>query len=44
MKVQSLKMFKTTKDMFYKQFEFLCKLTGPIMGFREPCPLFRPNL
>ena len=22
MKLQSLKMFKTTKDMFYKQFDF----------------------
>ena len=39
MKLQSLKMFKTTKDMFYKQFEFFCELTGPIMGLREPCPL-----
>ena len=26
-------MFKTTKDMFYKQFEFFCKLTGPLWGF-----------
>ena len=40
MKLQSLKMFQTTKDMFYKQFEcFFCELTGPIMGLREPCPL-----
>ena len=37
MKVQSLKMFKTTKDLFYKQFDFFCELTGPIMGLREPC-------
>ena len=40
MKLQS-KMFKTTKDMFYKQIEFFCELTGPIMGLREPCPLQR---
>ena len=34
MKLQSLKMFKTTKDMFYKQFVLIfCELTGPIMGF-----------
>ena len=39
MKLQSLKMFKTTKDMFYKQFDFFLELTGPIMGLREPCPL-----
>ena len=39
MKLQSLKMFKTTKDIFYKQFDFFCELTGPIMGLREPCPL-----
>ena len=41
MKLQSLKMFKTTKDMFYKQFDvvvFFCELTGPIMGLYEPCP------
>ena len=38
MKLQNLKMFKTTKDMFYKQFDFFCELTGPIMGLREPCP------
>ena len=43
-KLQSLKMFKTTKDMFYKQFDFFCKLTGPIMGLREPCPLVILNL
>ena len=39
MKLQSLKKFKTTKDMFYKQSDFFCKLTRPIMGLREPCPL-----
>ena len=39
MKLQSLTMFKTTKDMFYKQFTFFCELTGPIMGLHEPCPL-----
>ena len=38
MKLQSLKMLKTTKDMFYKQFDFFCELTGPIMRLREPCP------
>ena len=32
-------MFKTTKDMFYKQFDFFCKLTG----LREPCPLYFPS-
>ena len=39
MKLQSLKMFKTTKDMFYKQFDFFCDLTGPIMRLRVRCPL-----
>ena len=39
MKVQSLKIFKTTKNLFYKQFDSFCELTGPIMGLREPCPL-----
>ena len=33
MKLQSLKMFKTTKDMFYKQFDFFCELTGRLWGF-----------
>ena len=31
MQLKCLKMFKTTKDMFYKQFK------GPIMELREPC-------
>ena len=38
MTLQTLKMFKATKDMFYKQFEFFCELTRPIMGLREPRP------
>ena len=33
MKLQSLKMFKTTKDMFYKQFEFFANWQGRIWGF-----------
>ena len=33
MKVQSLKMFKTTKDMFYKQFEFFANWQGRLWGF-----------
>ena len=41
MKIQSLKMFKTTKDTFYKQLDvvvfFFYELIGPIMGLREPC-------
>ena len=44
MKLQSLKLLKMTKDMFYKQFEFFCELTGPIMGLREPCPLWRCSI
>ena len=36
---KSQKMFQTTKDMFYKQFDFFGELTWPIMGLREPCPL-----
>ena len=45
MKLQSPKMFKTTKDMFYKHFDFFfCELTGPIMGLREPCPLVSNSL
>ena len=35
MKLQSLMMFKTTKDMFYKKSELICELTGPIMGLRK---------
>ena len=33
MKLQSLKMFKTTKDMFYKQFEFFVNWQGWLWGF-----------
>ena len=33
MKLQSLKMFKTTKDMFYKQFGFLANWQGRLWGF-----------
>ena len=33
MKLQSLKMFKTTKDMFYKQFEFFANWQGRLWGF-----------
>ena len=45
-------MFKTTKDMFYKQFDFFVVYftfffffffffwTGPIMGLREPYPFY----
>ena len=33
MKLQSLKMFKTTKDMFYKQFEFFANWQGWLWGF-----------
>ena len=37
MKLQSLKTFK--KICFTNNLNFFCKLTGPIMGVREPCPL-----
>ena len=33
MKLQSLKMFKMTKDMFYKQFEFFANWQGRLWGF-----------
>ena len=33
MKLQSLKIFKTTKDMFYKQFEFFANWEGRLSGF-----------
>ena len=33
MKLQSLKMFKTTKDMFNKQFEFFANWQGRLWGF-----------
>ena len=33
MKLQSLKIFKMTKDMFYKQFEFFAKWQGQLWGF-----------
>ena len=33
MKLQSLKMFKTTKDMFYKQFDFSANWQGRLGGF-----------
>ena len=33
MKLQSLKMFKTTNDMFYKQFEFFTNWQGQLWGF-----------
>ena len=33
MKLQSLKIFKTTKDMFYKQFEFFANWQGRLWGF-----------
>ena len=35
-KLQSLKMFKTTKDMFYKQFDFFLWIDR---ADYEPCPL-----
>ena len=33
MKLQSLKIFKMTKDMFYKQFEFFANCQGQLSGF-----------
>ena len=33
MKLQSQKMFKTTKDMFYKQFDFFANWQGRLWGF-----------
>ena len=33
MKLQSLKMFKMTKDMFYKQFDFFANWQGRLWGF-----------
>ena len=33
MKLQSLKIFKTTKDMIYKQYEFLANWQGRLWGF-----------
>ena len=33
MKLQSRKMFKTTKDTFYKQFEFFVNWQGRLWGF-----------
>ena len=33
MKLQSLKMFKRTKDMFYKQFDFFANWQGRLWGF-----------
>ena len=33
MKLQSLKIFKTTKDTFYKQFEFFANWQGQLWGF-----------
>ena len=33
MKLQSLKMFKTTKGMFYKQYDFFANWQGRLLGF-----------
>ena len=38
MKLQNLKIFKTTKDMFYKHFDFFLRIDRAIVGLREPCP------